>query len=105
VLDALASTQARQNHDLFVEAVVGNQHRDGPSDRLGLRVAEQPLGTTVPRRYHTLERLADDRIVRRLHDRGEERLALIGRQAGGRGRFGITHAGGMTIEDIGIAAA
>ena len=74
VISALTPAQPGKNHLLFALAVIRNDQQNGPADRLGRGVAEQTLGTAVPRRNDAVERLADDGVVRGRDDRREQLL-------------------------------
>jgi hypothetical protein len=54
------------------DAILRNDERDVAADRLLGGVAEQPLGAGVPGPDDSVERLADDRIVRGFDDRREQ---------------------------------
>ena len=77
-LDPLPASQALQNHGFFMPSVRRDEHHDRPANRLGGLVAEQVLGTGVPGEDVAVERLADDRILRRFHDGGQARLHFVG---------------------------
>src|SRR4029450_3668516 len=77
-LDVLAPLEPRQEARHLVLAVGWNDERDQPAPRLGGRVAVEALGAPVPARDHALERLADDRVVRRLDDGRQPRTAGLG---------------------------
>jgi hypothetical protein len=44
------------------------------ADHLLCRVAEDALSTFVPARDNTIEVFADDRVVERIHNRGQEQI-------------------------------
>jgi hypothetical protein len=71
VIDDLAAPDARQHVVFLGVPLRRDDERDVPADGLGRRVAEHPLGGAVPRDDHTLERLAHDRIVGGIDDRGQ----------------------------------
>ena len=77
VTDALARAQPRQDHLLLARALRRNDHEDRLADRLVGGIAEQPLGALVPGEDPTVQRLADDRVVGRIDDRGEARLDFV----------------------------
>ena len=63
-------------HDIFlVLAFVRKDRDDGAADHFGLAEAVEALGGTIPRRHRAIEVRADNRVVRRLHDRRESRGA------------------------------
>ena len=51
-------------------------HRDGPAHGLGRRIAEQPLGASIPRGDDAVEILADDGVFRRLDDRRQSECGI-----------------------------
>src|SRR6185369_2249272 len=59
--------------DFFASAILRDDQADVLADGLVRRIAEHPLGGPVPRRDDALEGLGDDRIVRRIDDRGQTR--------------------------------
>ena len=71
VLDAFAAAEPVQDLRQLVGALRGDDDGDRPTDRLVRRVAVEPLGPRVPAHDRPVERLADDRVVRRVDDRGE----------------------------------
>ena len=89
VLDTLAATDAVE--DLHHLAGMARCRDDlyRLADDLGGAVAEERLGAGIPARDDPVQRLADDRGIRRLDDRRQQRrchavtLARIDRAAGG----------------------
>src|SRR5689334_5763111 len=85
MLDPIATPQSREDLGLLAQAVRRDEDGDGVADGFGGAVAEDPLGPLVPSADDALERLADDRVVRRLDDSREPgakfivlSLALVG---------------------------
>src|SRR5207302_6117732 len=72
VVDALASAQALEDGHELVGVVGWNEDRDIASDRFFGPVAVDALGPPVPTDDGAVERLADDRVVRRFDDRVQE---------------------------------
>ena len=62
---------------LFGAPLEGDNQDDRLPDGLGRRVSEEALGTFVPARDDPVEPLAHDSVVRRLHDRRQERTRLF----------------------------
>src|SRR5438045_1265066 len=77
MLDALAATEAR--HDLLKLArkLRRDDERDVLAHGLLCRVAIHSFGGFVPTRDEAFERLADDGVVGRLDDCGQEARALL----------------------------
>ena len=79
--DPFAAADAGQDAVLFRPSIGGNDERDVLADRLGLRPAEGALGGRIPGRDDAVEGLADDDVVRGLHDGGQslpgERVAFV----------------------------
>jgi hypothetical protein len=40
-------------------------------------IAEQPLGSGVPAGDYTIQVLADNRVIRRFHDSGKQKLGIF----------------------------
>ena len=71
VIDALAAPDPAENGFHVVVPLFRHEHGDRFPDDLVRRVPEEPLGRAVPRRDGAVQRLGDDRVVGRLHDRLE----------------------------------
>ena len=71
VVNLVTSAQAAQDALFFVMAVFWNDQRDGLSDGLGRRVAEQPFRPPIPGGYDAVEGLAEDRVVGILDNSGK----------------------------------
>ncbi len=71
MLDAVPGADLREDRGLFVQQLVGNQHRDRLADRFVRRVAEQTLRGGIPRHDHPFQGLADDDVVRGFDNRRE----------------------------------
>src|ERR1700759_659542 len=101
MVDALATSDARQDSALLVLAVVRNDDRDGLPDRLRGRVAENPLRTAVPAGDDAVQVLADDRIVARFDDGGEpaKSLLAVAKRRLDLLAFGDVDAGRMQVDD------
>ena len=63
--------EAGQYLRLLVSVVRRDQERNGFSDDFFRTVAEQPLGALVPASDDTAKVLANDRVVRGIHDRAQ----------------------------------
>jgi hypothetical protein len=81
VIDALRVRDPREDRSLFFEPVGWHDDRDGLAQRLGGAEPEQLLRCAVPGEDRAVESFADDRVVRRLHDRREDRARLLGFEA------------------------
>src|ERR1700753_2822893 len=77
MVDALTSTDARQNFTLFGLAVLRDHKCNGLPDRLACRVAEDALSRFVPACNNTIEILAHNRVVARLDDGGQPAQPLL----------------------------
>jgi hypothetical protein len=73
VVDGLAAAKAGEHVVLFGAPLGGNDERDVTADRFGGGVAEHPLGRSIPGDDDAVERLAHDRVIGRVHDRGQAR--------------------------------
>ena len=71
VLDVIALLQPGQDLVFFGLALVRDEQPDVPADHLLGRVAEDPLGACVPGSNRPVQRLAQDRVRGRVHDRRE----------------------------------
>ena len=69
--DPLSAPQAGDDAVLLFISIGAHQERDALADRLFRGVAEDPLGALVPTRDHSVEGLADDRVVGDFDDEGE----------------------------------
>src|SRR5262249_52990223 len=85
VVDSFAPDERREDRSLFRQSLLRQQHRDRSSDGLFRGIAEDALSASIPARDDPREVLADDGIVRRLHDR-REHLARPDRIAEGCSR-------------------
>ena len=74
MVGALAAADALKDTRLLVMSVGGNDGRDRLADDLFREVPEQPFRALVPGGDHTIEVLADDRVVRRFNDRDQSPL-------------------------------
>ena len=74
VVDPFTSPDARDDIVFLRKPLLRNDQRDVPAHRLGLGPAEHALGSPIPRRNDAVERLADDGVVRGVHDRAEPSL-------------------------------
>ena len=72
VLDRTAGPQAGDDLLLLGDPVRRDDEGDVAADRLSGRVAEQPLRGRVPALHDSVQRLADDGVVRGLHDRRQQ---------------------------------
>src|SRR5215831_4671211 len=73
----LAASDRGKNPLLLLLPLGWDQTPDRLPNHLGRRLAEQTLRTFIPTRDQTVERLADNGIKRRRHDRCETRLQLL----------------------------
>ena len=92
VIDPLPGLEGGDDLVLLREAIRRNDQRDVAPDSLRRRVAEHPLGGVIPALDGPIQRLADDGVVGRLHDRrqlaGVQKLVrLLLRIAPLRGRI------------------
>src|ERR1700733_5569187 len=78
MIDAFTTPDTFQDAALLLQTVLRNQDRDRLADNLFGEVAEQALRAPVPGDDHTVEILADDRIVARFDDRTETALNTFG---------------------------
>ena len=76
MLDTLALPQLTEYEVLFAVKLDRNDFPDRLTDHLFSAVTEDALRALVPARDDALERLADDAVVRALHDRREPRLRI-----------------------------
>jgi hypothetical protein len=76
MLHALAPHQPRDNLGLLVMQLGRNEGVYRFADDLGTLITENATGTAVPAADHAVERLADDSVVGRLHDRREPGLRI-----------------------------
>ena len=86
MLDPLAAAELGQDLVLLVLQLGRDDLRDRLADHLVGLVAEDPLGAGVPRGDDALQRLADDRVVRRDDDRRQARRVDLRCAALGRCR-------------------
>src|ERR1700722_6006857 len=82
VIDALALPELFEYDRLFIDVSRWNQYRDRFAADLLRGIAEYALGGLVPARDYAVERLADDRIIRRRHNGGEVALDIASLRAG-----------------------
>jgi hypothetical protein len=75
MIDAFPSPKPREDVVFLPLPVRRNESADGPPDDFTGGVAEQALSGCVERLDNAFEILGDDRVVRRLHDRGQVRLS------------------------------
>ena len=71
MLDSFARADPVDDGAFLVLKLGWNDRRDVLADDFIGGVAEYALRAGIPRLDDPLERLADDRVVRRLHDRGK----------------------------------
>ena len=69
--DRLTRSNAGEHHIFFALPVRRNDHADRLADRFGGRIAKYAFRRQIPRGDDAGEILADDRIIRRFHDRDE----------------------------------
>ena len=74
VVYAVARCDAADEDALLVQPIRRNEDRDGPSKRLLGRVSKETLCGVIPTCDRAVERLADDGVVGRLDNSGEQRL-------------------------------
>src|SRR5258706_37671 len=78
---ALTASDPGDDVILFVTPLLRDDQHDVLADRLAARITEETLGGGVPRSDDPGERLANDRVVRGIHDRREtEGGLLVGRE-------------------------
>src|SRR5271154_6305740 len=77
MIDPLTSSDAGENHALFVKPVRRNDDCDRLTSRLLRRVVEEALGAPVPTGYDAVEVLADNRVIAGLDDRADPTQALF----------------------------
>jgi hypothetical protein len=78
VAQAVAGSKPAHQVFLFLVEVGRHDQADRLSDRLSLRVPEDPLGGSIPGNDRPVEVIADDRIGVRCHDRKPERSCVVG---------------------------
>ena len=71
VVDDFALAKTPQELNLLMLPVRGYDPRNRLTDHLLGRVTEKPLCARVPARHDAFESLANDRVRRRIHDRGQ----------------------------------
>jgi hypothetical protein len=76
--DALTAPQPLEKRPFLVTLLERDDHVDRTPDGFLGAVAEDELGAGIPRRDPAVERLAHDRVRRRLDDRGQQRTGLLG---------------------------
>ena len=72
MIDRLASLNLLKNVVFLVPSILRNYQGNRLADGFLGRVAEQALGARVPTGDCAIEILADDRVVRRVHNSSEE---------------------------------
>ena len=77
VLDRLTLAQALNDLDLLIPAFGWNDEGNGLTDGLGRRVPKHALGARIPRRDGPVQVLADDGIVGRIDNAGEQRTCFL----------------------------
>src|ERR1700722_20574364 len=77
MVDALTSSNARENLTFFALPVPGDHKRNGLTDRLAGRVAEDALSTFVPACNDAIEIFAYNRIVAGLDYGGQPAQSLL----------------------------
>ena len=73
MVNALAALQLLDELRFFVAKFVRNDQRDGLADDFVRGIAEHARGTGIPRANSTVERLADNGVVRGLDDCRQQR--------------------------------
>src|SRR6185503_12594224 len=76
--DVLAARHSSQDLPFLVSEVVRHQQLDGPAYDLARLVPVNALGARIPGHHDAIERLAQNRIIRRLDDRSESRQGFGG---------------------------
>jgi hypothetical protein len=76
MVHTLAPQQPRDNLSLLVMQLGRNEGVYRFADDLGTVITENATGTAVPAADHAVERLADDSVIGRLHDRSEPGLRI-----------------------------
>src|SRR5262245_50266640 len=71
-MNAFTAPEAREDSRLFIALLLWNQNRDGLSDHFLCGVTEECFSPGIPGCDNSLERLADDGIVRVLDNRTQE---------------------------------
>ncbi len=84
MFDAFPFLNTPQDVCLLVETVGGEKPGDGFADDFFGREAKDALGTLVPTRDDGIEILADDGVVTRIDDGGEEKFRWEKRRVGHR---------------------
>src|SRR6266404_2770525 len=72
MVDSLASLESLKNLCFLVPAVGRNDERNVPADRLLCGVPEHSPRTFIPAGDDAIQILADDRVVRGIHDRSQQ---------------------------------
>ncbi len=102
VVDLLAPAQTDEDVFLFGPPIFWNDQEDLLADRLPGGVSEELLGATVPRCDDTVQRLADDRIIGRIDDCGEQCAELVVTRKSRYGTTGVgIHLVGRSIYGVG----
>ena len=78
MLHAFASFEPLKNHRLFGPAVGRNNERDVAPNGFFRGVAEESFRSFIPTGNDTVEILADDPIVRGIHDCSQVQEAILG---------------------------
>ena len=77
MVDAFAAPDAGHDAVLFGEPVFRDDESDVAADRFLRRIAEDALGSGVPTGDDAIEVFADNHVVGRVHDGGEQAAGLI----------------------------
>src|SRR5205807_9856760 len=77
VVDLLTATKPSEHVLLFGAKVVWNDQKDMLADSLSLRVPEQLFRASIPRGNDAIQRLADNGIVRRVHNGRQPRTERV----------------------------
>ena len=78
MIDSPAALEPLENLRFFAPEIGRNNKRNVLSDGFLGGVAEYPFRSFIPTRDRTVELFADDRIVRGVHDSGQQTCYLLG---------------------------